>query len=254
MAFVWIQVWAPPPISHEIIMGDLPPGSQPAVRSSTMAHSTRIAQSHPSSGAIYNEDADALKGQHSVHSSAPYPSSQSFPQHQYSAQTTRGENFNMNPLVSALPDLSYQNYIPSQRQAANTFPLYPLPSGQQYMGSQTLSNPSNAQYSMNYQGQYSAMYNQGPSPPPPQIQPGASAAGNTFYQNQPFMGLQQQAYFAQTNHYNPQGQMYTQVPPVNYASQASYSGDNRYHVQQRGSEYLGVGVSSVGAGRSSSIG
>jgi hypothetical protein len=247
MAFIWIQVWGPLPTFHEVIKEDVPLGSQPALRPSKMAHPNRPESSQSLSTGNYDEGVEARKEQPGRQLPTTHIPTQSFASQQYATQTTRGENYNMNALGTALPDLSYQNYMPLQRNPSGSAGvLYPVPTGQQYATAQTFSTPTNSQYNMNYQAQYPGVYNLGHSASVPQISSGTPATSNQFYHNQTFIGQQQQQqqsppYFVQPNQYNRHNQMYSPIPSVQYASPASFSSDTRFHTQHRDGDYLGAG-------------
>lgn len=264
MAFVWVQVWAPLPTLNEVIMGDVPSGLQVIERFNNMAHSNR-QELQPSPTGIY-DDSEAGKEQMAATSQSNFHQSQSYPQQQYPSQT-RADSYNMNTLTTALPDLSYQNYdhLQPQRYASGPSPsglAYQLPNVQQYASAQNLAPSGSSHYPMPYQGhfqgQFPGLYAQAHSPSPPHLQHTGSVASNHFYNNQGFMGQQQQQgspYYVQPGQYSPQAQMYPAIPsPGQYGARNSFSGDTRFQTQQRTNESLGVNYSGGAIGRSSSIG
>jgi hypothetical protein len=170
-------------------------------------------------------------------------------------QHARPENFNMNALGNALPDMSYQGYgnvtAPRYTQGpASPAHLYQFSTGQPYTGAPNIS-PSSATFNMPYQGQYQQVYGIGQQPSAQHLQSGA-AAGVQFYPNQAFVGQQQQPYLVQSSQYNPQSQMYGGILQQ-YGMRNSVPGDNRLSGQHRGGDYLTTSTTGMGM-RSSSIG
>jgi hypothetical protein len=203
-----------------------------------------------------SEDSERRKEQQGTFSQAGYSHSPPYPQQQQQSQT-RADPFNMNPLGSSLPDLSYQAYgqLPPQRYApgpSSSGLVYQLPNAPQFAGAQGLNPSGNSPYNVPYQGQYQGIYAPGNTPSPPHLQSSTSPT-NQFYHNQGFIGQQPGSpYFMQSNQYNPQSQMYSTVPSQ-YGSRNSFSGDPRLQGQQRANEYLGVNYVGGGTGRPSSI-
>lgn len=247
-------------------MGDTPLGSQPTFRPSDMEHSTKTDSSQSTATGNF-EESESPRPQHGSYSQLPYSQPQSYSHQQYAAPTTREDSFNMSPLGSTLPDISYQNYIPSQRYGpASSSTLYQVPSGQQYTGTQAVHQPGSIHY-MPYQGQYQTIYNQGTSPSA-HLQTGHPGVSNQFYHNQSFIGQPQPSpYFMPPSQYTHQNQMLSPSAIAQYASRSGYSGEphfqgqgqerNQVQGQQRGNEYQGVGFpigGVAGGARNSSIG
>ena len=182
-----------------------------------------------------------------------YPPSQSYSPQQH-IQQGRSENFNMNALGNALPDLAYQSYGHLQPQRYPQGPvspglLYQIQNVPQYTGNASIT-PSTAAYNIPYQGQYQGMY--GAGNPAQHLQTGA--AGGQFY-NQGFVAQQQQQgtpYLVQPNQFGVQNQMYG-GSPTQYGMRGGFSGENRVSGQQRPPEFLGASAGGQ-AGKSSGIG
>lgn len=256
MAFVFVQFWGPLPTIHEVFMGDVPPHRQPSGEFTSAPQGTRPSVSQSSGRSTYNEN-ETRTGQPAPSAPSPqpgYPPMQPYSSQQH-IQHARSENFNMNALGNALPDLAYQSYghVPPQRYPqgpASPGVLYQVQNVPPYTGAPSVS-PSSATFNMQYQGQYQGMYATGN--PAQHLQPGA--AGGQFYPNQGFVGHQQQQgspYLVQPTQYGVQSQMYT-GSPSQYGMRGSFSGETRLPGQQRATEFLGASAAGP-AGRSSSIG
>jgi hypothetical protein len=252
MAFVWVQIWAPPSPFNEVVMGDASSALQTG-RLPGMAHSSRQESSQPSPTDLHEDSGEGRKEQQANSPEINYNHSQQYLQQHWPPQT-KADAFNMNQLSTALPDPSYQNYgqLPPQRYASGAGLVYQLPHVPQFAAPQSTANSS---YNVPYQGQYQGVYASGNSSSPTHPPSGSSVVNTQFYHHQGFIGHQQQnsPYLMQPSYFNPQSQMYPAGPSaVPFVSRNSFSGESRYHSQQRTNEYLGINYNG-GNGRPSSI-
>jgi hypothetical protein len=228
-------------------MGDTPTG-RPIINGDfqNTAHGARANSTQRSSASPFDESEGpkAFQGRsHAPGSQGHYPHGQSFPTQQHGSQGQQ-DHFNMGPLGTALPDMSYMNYgnASPQRYSSGPSPpahLYQLQSMPQ-LGGPASMNPlaTNLPYNVQYQAPYQSMYLPGQSQTSANSQSGLNI-GNQFYQGQAFMGQAPVApYFIQPGQYAPQGQMYSaNSSSGQYGPRGSSTGDNRPLPQQRSGEY-----------------
>ncbi|KAH8792528.1 YT521-B-like domain-containing protein [Hyaloscypha finlandica] len=245
-------------------MGDTPTG-RPIIDGDfqNTAHGARANSTQRSSASPFDESdgPKAFQGNsHAPGSQGHYPHGQSFPTQQHGSQGQQ-DHFNMGPLGTALPDMSYMNYgnAPPQRYPSGPSPpahLYQLQSMPQLGGPASMNTPAtNLPYNVQYQTPYQSMYGPGQSQTSANSQSGLNI-GNQFYQGQAFMGQAPVApYFIQPGQYALQGQMYSaNSSSGQYGPRGSFTGDNRPLPQQRSGEYqTGTSIEGVQR-RSSSIG
>jgi hypothetical protein len=248
-------------------MGDTPTG-RPVVDGDfqNTAHGGGANSTQRSSRSQFEESEGQSTFQGSLHapgsgSHGNYPHGQSFPAQQHGSQNQQ-EQFNMAPLGTALPDMSYMNYsnASSQRYPSGPSPsahLYQLQNMPQLGGPASISTPAtNIPYNVQYQAPYQGMYVPGQSQSNPNSQPGLNI-GNQFYQGQAFMGQAPMSppYFVQPGQYGSQSQMYSTSPSLGqYGARGPFTGDNRALPQQRSGEHqLGNPTDGVQR-RSSTIG
>ena len=260
MPIIWVQVWALLQTFNEVIMGDTRLGAHSGSRSSKILQPAGQEGARISPTGQIEENSPRTDGQYAIASSSNYQ-----PSHQYSHQQqlpqARPDTFNMSSVEGALPDLSYQNYGPQRYPSAQSPALsYPVQQNiQQFATPQTMTRSAHVSYNMPYQAQYQGMYGASQNLSPPHLQAGESSQ---FYHSQGFMGQQpgqqQQVpqYFIQPGPYSLHNPMYSGMPPSGqYGSQhGRFSPANRFPIQQRGNEYLGLDSGGGSSGRQSSVG
>jgi hypothetical protein len=246
-------------------MGDTPTG-RPVIDGdfqNTTAHGGRTNPAQRSSTSPFDESEGPKSfpgGSHAPGSQGNYPHGQSFPAQQHGSQS-RQENFNMAPLGTALPDMSYMNYsnVSPQRYASGPSPsahLYQLQNMPQLTGPASMNPPAtNMPYNVQYQAPYQGMYVPAQNQSSANSQPGLNL-GNQFYQGQAFMGQTPVSpYFIQPGQYGPQSQMYSTSPSMGqYGPRGSFTGDNRPPPQQHSGEHQPGSLIDGAQRRSSSIG
>jgi hypothetical protein len=250
MAFIYVQFWGPPTLLNEFYLGTSP--LRPANPQTSMSQQ-----------AVHHEDEEIGKGQQRIPSTSSQETASQTAhlssQQQYAPQQhiqARPELFTMNPLATALPDLSYQSYGQMQPQRYPTGPsssglFYHLQNAPQYAGQQSVGS-TNASYQ--YQGPYQGMYAANSTPSPTQPQPGTAVGSQLYHQG--FMGQPHQQgspYFIPPSHYNAQSsQIYPGLQqPAQYGTRGNFVADGV--LQQRGNDFLGVAPPGGGPRSSSSI-
>jgi len=258
MAFVWVQVWAPPQAVNAVIMGDIPSGSQNTGRPSNVSHPTRQDMSQDSAMYPY-VDGEGRSGQPGNHAQSNYASNQ-LASHQIIP--TRTGSFDMNQLGASLPEIpQHQNFnLQQQPRYPPTYSpghVYQPQHASQFLNVQAMNSPGNVAYNIPYQDQYQGAYVPSHTPSPTHPHAGSNSA-NQFYQNQLYMAQQQQLhqqqhhlqtsqYYTHSGQYSPQNQMYPGLPPTGHSGPRNnnFPMDSRQQVPQQSYGYLGSGSAGV---------
>jgi hypothetical protein len=152
------------PTIYEGFMGDTPTGrpvTDGDVQNTGIANSAQRSSTSPFDE---SEGPNAFHGgPHAPGSQGNYPPGQPFPFQQHASQSRQGQ-FDMAPLGTALPELSYMNYGNASPQrfpsgTSSSAHLYQLQNTPQIGGPVSMNPPAiNMPYNQQYQAPYQGMY------------------------------------------------------------------------------------------------